>query len=163
MPKDSGKEKVLAVILFGFSCLYLYGCLRLKLGILSNPGPGFIPLLVGVLLFVSTGAYLYRLYWGKDQRQEERREAAEEGVNLGALLGILASVISYPFLLGELNFILSTLVVLFAMLVLLKFRTPFHSLVLAAGVTVVSFLIFGRFFGVALPSGLLEELLYRLG
>ncbi len=163
MEKNRRKEKILAVILFGFSWLYLYGCWRLKLGALNNPGPGFIPLLVGILLWVCTGVYLYNVYQCKGRVQGEGEKTEEGGENLAVLLGILASIIVYPFILEKLNFILSTMMVIFVMLVLLNFKNAFYSFFLSFGITVISFLIFAIFLGVSLPSGILEEFFYRLG
>ena len=163
LEENRRKEKILAVILFGFSWLYLFGCRHLKLGALNNPGPGFIPLLVGILLCGCTGAYLYNVYQSKGRVQGEGEKTEEGGENFVVLLGILASIIAYPFILEKLNFILSTVMVIFVMLVLLKFKNAFYCFFLSFGITAMSFLIFAIFLGVSLPSGILEEFFYRLG
>jgi len=163
LEKNRRKEKLLAIILCGFSWLYLYGCWHLKLGALNNPGPGFIPLLVGILLCGCTGTYLYNVYQSKGRVQGEGEKTEEGGENFVVLLGILASIIAYPFILEKLNFILSTMMVIFVMLVLLKFKNAFYSFFLSFGITVIAFLIFAIFLGVSLPSGILEEFFYRLG
>jgi len=118
---------------------------------------------VGILLCGCTGTYLYNVYQSKGRVQGEGEKTEEGGENFEVLLGILASIIAYPFILEKLNFILSTMMVIFVMLVLLKFKNAFYSFFLSFGITVIAFLIFAIFLGVSLPSGILEEFFYRLG
>ena len=49
------------------------------------------------------------------------------------------------------------------MLALLKPSRSLFSFFLALGMAVGSFLVFSRFLGVALPSGFLEDFLFRIG
>jgi putative tricarboxylic transport membrane protein len=157
------KEKITALILFVFSLIYLYGCWRLKLGTMDNPGPGFIPTLVGFLLFLFTAAYLYRVFKGKRPEKGIAEKAAVQEPNYRVVVGILGSILIYPFLLGVLNFIIATLITMFLMLILLKYKNLAFSFFVALIITVVSFVVFARFLGVVLPSGILEELFYRIG
>jgi len=160
MPK---KEKITASVLWAFSLIYLYGCLRLKLGTLNNPGPGFIPALVGILLLLCTGTYLYKAFKGKRLEQETTEKSTEREVNYPIVFGIVGSIIFYPFLLGYLKFLVATLITVFLMLVLLRFKTLTFSFLTAIGITVISFVIFARLLGVVLPSGILEELIFQIG
>jgi hypothetical protein len=57
----------------------------------------------------------------------------------------------------------ATLITVFLMLVLLRFKTLTFSFLTAIGITLISFVVFARLLGVALPSGLLEELIFRIG
>jgi hypothetical protein len=159
----SQKEKVTAVVLAGFSLIYLYGCLRLKLGTLKNPGPGFIPLLVGSLLFLCTSVNLYKVFKRKIRTEVKTEKGEGEGKNYIAIYGILGAAILYPVMLGNLKFILATMIVMFLMLALLKFKNLTYSVLTAFLITVISFVIFARFLGVALPSGMIEEFIYSIG
>jgi multisubunit Na+/H+ antiporter MnhB subunit len=76
---------------------------------------------------------------------------------------MLGCTVVYPFILELMKFVISTSVVAFFMLFIMKPQRPLFSLCLALAMAVGSFLIFSRFLGVALPSGFLEELLFRIG
>jgi len=152
-----------AVIIFGFSLFYFLSSWHLKLGTAKNPGPGFIPVVIGSLLLLCTAFYLRRVFGTKFSERKTGDIAAEGGKNYRAIYGILACTTAYPFILEILKFLVSTLTVASVMLVLLKPQRPVFSFFLALGMAVASFLIFSRLLGVALPSGFLEELLFRIG
>jgi len=161
--KSQQKEKITAIVLCGFSLFYFFSCWHLKLGTIKYPGPGFIPVVIGSLLLLCTTFYLMRVFGTKFSGRKTGDIAAEEGKNYQGIYGILACTTAYPFILEMLKFLLSTLMVAFFMLVLLKPQRPVFSFFLALGMAVASFLIFSRLLGVALPSGFLEELLFRIG
>ena len=157
------KEKITASVLWAFSFIYLYGCLRLKLGTVKNPGPGFIPALVAILLLLCTGTYFYKVFKGKRTEREITEKTTEREVNYRVVFGIVGSIVFYIVLLGYLKFIVTMLITVFLMLVLLRFKTLTFSFLTAIGITVISFVVFARLLGVALPSGILEELIFRIG
>ena len=156
-------QKITAFILFGFSLVYLFSSLRLKLGTFKNPGPGLIPVGIGGLLLLCTGIYLTRLLRAKPPGEENQAPIRRGQKNYLAIFGILGCTLAYPFLLEYGKFILSTFAVAYVMLVLLKPSRTLLSLFLALGLAVGSFLIFSLLLGVALPSGFLEVLLFRMG
>ena len=156
--------KITALSLFGFSLLYFIGSLRLKAGTLKNPGPGLIPAMIGALLIICTGFYLFRVFREKSREEEKKGgESSQEGKNYRAILGILICTTVYPFILEPLKFILATFSSGFIMLFLLKPKKILPSFLLALALAVGAFLIFSRVFGVAMPSGPLEIFLFRIG
>lgn len=161
--RSQQKEKITAAVLFGFSFFYLFSCVRLKLGTTKNPGPGFIPVVIGSLLLLCTTFYLIRVLGAKFPEGKMGDAAAGEGKNYRAIIGIIACTTVFPFILEILKFVGSTLTVTFVMLVLLKPQRPVFSFLLSLGMAVGSFLVFSRLLGVALPSGFLEDLLFRIG
>jgi hypothetical protein len=164
MEGKSGRyEKITAWVLFGFSLVYFLGSLRMKMGTTRNPGPGFIPLITGSLLLLCTAAYLFRVLRAKPGGREEAKAAPRGEKNYLAIFGILGCTLAYPFLLEYGKFIVSTFAVAYVMLVLLKPSRSLFPFFLALGMAVGSFLIFSLLLGVALPSGFLEELLFRIG
>ncbi len=161
--KSQRKEKITAVALLGFSLFYFFGSLTLPWGNIRYPGPGFIPVVIGSLLLLCTAFYLIRVFGGKFPAGKISDTAAGEEKNYRAIIGILACTIVYPLILETLKFLVSTLTVAFVMLVLLKPQRPFFSFFFAVGMAVASFLIFSRLLGVVLPSGFLENFLFRIG
>jgi hypothetical protein len=161
--KGQRKEKITAGILFGFSLFYLLSSLRMKIGTLKYPGPGFIPVLIGWLLLFCTTLYLIRLFRAELPEKKPTTLPAGEEKNYRAIFGILGSTLVYPFILDPLKFLISTTAATFFMLFLLRPHKPLFAFSLALGMAVASFLIFSRLLGVALPMGFLEEILFRIG
>ncbi len=158
----SRNQKITAFILFGFSLLYFFSSLRLKLGTFRNPGPGLIPVGIGGLLLLCSGIYLARSLRVKPPEKMQQEQSPRGEKNFLAIAGILGCTLAYPFLLGYGKFIFSTFAVAYVMLVLLKPSKSLFSFFLALGMAVGFFLIFSLLLGVALPSGFLEDLLFRM-
>ena len=161
--KNQVSQKITAAILFVFSLLYFLKGLSLQMGTPRNPGPGFIPVIIGVLLAASTGFYLVRVFRAKGLEGEEKRTPEGEKKNYAAILGITGCAILFPLLLETLKFLVTTFTVSFFMLFLLKPDRWAFPIFLAAGMSVASFLIFSRLLGVALPMGFLEIFLFHIG
>jgi len=161
--KGRRNEKITAVILLGFTLLYSYGSLRLKLGSFKYPGPGLFPVVIGGLLVVCSIFYLVRAFRARPPGAANADAAMGKEMNYRVIIGIVACTILYPFILEMLKFVISTTMVAFVMLFLLKPQRAVFSFLLALGMAIVSFLVFYRLLGVALPSGFLEDFLFRIG
>lgn len=161
--KSRVNEKITAAILLVFSLLYFFKGWSLQVGVPKNPGPGFIPIIIGILLVSCTGFYMVRVFrkGGLEGKGEKRPE--EKGINYAAILGITACAILFPLILETLKFLTTTFVVSFFMFLVLRPKKWAFALFLAAGMSVSSFLIFSRLLGVALPMGFLETFFFRLG
>jgi len=155
------KETIIAMVLLGFSALYLVSSFRLEIGNPRNPGPGFFPIVIGVLLTVCAGTYVLRVI--RKRARGEKATPSAEGRNYRGIAAIIASGISYPLILGTFKFLLSTFVVTFLMLYLLKPKKLLSSILLALALALASFLIFCRFLGVGLPMGPIEIFLFHVG
>lgn len=149
------KERIIALGILVFSLVYLAGAIELKVGTVDQPGSGFVPAFIaGALLIVSA----YNVY-------KSFREAATEKEGSWfklAPIGVAASIIVYPFILNPLNFIISTFIVLAALLILLRFKSIWVSILTASVTTLVSFILFSTVLGVVLPSGFLEDMITRI-
>jgi putative tricarboxylic transport membrane protein len=169
MDVDLGKlrqERMAAVLLWVFSIVYLYASWQLKLGVPKKLGAGFIPLLIGVLLFVSASVYLYKALTAKRNVREgdSHDTLGDRGVEYDwpPVLGIAGCLIAYPFLLGRIHFILSTFAGTFAMLLFLRFKKPVHALWVAMVITITAYVVFSVILGVVLPNGPVEVFVLRL-
>jgi len=162
MEKSKQKEKIIACVLVAFSLVYCFGCLSLKFGHLSNPGAGLLPWLIGILLLLFTSINFCTAFKPREARKEAEHQGEARQPNYRASLGIAACVVVYPFLLKNLKFLLTTSVVLFSMLLCLKYKKVLGSLLISIAVSVISFLIFSLLLGVSFPGGVLEEFLLSL-
>ncbi|MGB9699268.1 MAG: tripartite tricarboxylate transporter TctB family protein [Thermodesulfobacteriota bacterium] len=157
-------EIIIATALSGFSILYFLGTLQLKIGSLKNPGPGLIPLVIGVFLLFFTGLYNVQLWRGLRKRNLEKRPQVGRQIDIWSYIkiyGTLACALAYPFLLENLKFIIATTVVTFFLLFILRPQKLFLTLMLAFLIVVFSFWIFAILLGVSFPFGPLEELFFR--
>jgi len=134
------------------------------MGTMHDPGPGFVPMVIGGLLVVCTAFHLFRVFGAKSETVKIKDNVPGGTKNFRAIIGVLACMIVYPFILERVKFILATFVASFIMLILLKKTgTIFFPFILASSMAVGAFLIFSLFFGVDLPRGLLENLLFKIG
>jgi len=156
-------EKITAAILLVFSLLYFFKGLNLQVGVPKNPGPGFIPVIIGILLVSCTGFYMVRVFRKGGLEGKGEKTSEGEKKNYAAILGITACAILFPLILETLKFLMTTFVVSFFMFVVLKPKKRAFALFLAAGMSLSSFLIFARLLGVGLPMGFLETFFFRLG
>jgi putative tricarboxylic transport membrane protein len=151
------RDKLTALGLFGFSVIYIVGGWDLKLGTLKKPGPGLLPLLVGTGLLVCTVIYLWQAF-----KKPAAPVSSLKSFDLKTAAWLIAAVLAYPVLLNYLNFILATFAVVYLMLLVLKFKRPAWGLVVSMMIVVACFMVFAVLLGVTLPSGPIEEILYRL-
>ena len=157
------KQILISLILLGFSLFYLIASLKLKMGTHRIMGPGFFPLVIGGLLLVCTVVYLSRVLAQRARERDVVEPVPRAEKNYRAVAGILVCTAAFPLILEYLKFVGSTFIVGFAMLLLLKPKSVLFSLLLSIAIAVGCFLIFSRLFGVSLPFGPIEELLFRIG
>jgi putative tricarboxylic transport membrane protein len=156
-------QKIASLALFGFSCFYFISSFRYKIGTLRNPGPGLIPMAIGILLVILTAVYLIRIFGRPIPREASGPEAPKAGRNFRAIYGILACTLVYPLILETLKFLVSTFAVAFAMLYILRPQRPIWAAILALVLAVGSFVVFARLLNVVFPGGVLETFLFRIG
>jgi len=128
--------------------------LRLPYGNLHNPGPGFFPLWLGVILGGMSIALFVQTTRGKES-ERTLKEILEEDVRWGKVLLVLGALILYGFLMDTIGFLIVTFLL---MIVLLKFIEPQPWKVVIAwalGGSVGSYLIFEVWMKLRLPKGFL--------
>jgi len=155
-------ELVTASVLLAFSMAYTLSSLRLRIGKISNPGPGLMPLLLGIALAACALVYLIRELQSRPVGAES---SGTDGSGLWTAhrvpLFIVAAVVAYPFLLAWLGFLAATTLVVSAVMLLLRFKTPAWSIGIGIVMSVLCYLLFARALGVVLPSGPLENFLFK--
>ena len=128
--------------------------LRLPYGNLHNPGPGFFPLWLGVILGSMSIAFFVQTTRGKES-ERTLKEILEEDVRWGKVLLVLGALIIYGFLMDTIGFLIVTFLL---MIVLLKFIEPQPWKVVigwALAGSVGSYLIFEVWMKLRLPKGFL--------
>jgi putative tricarboxylic transport membrane protein len=162
MAETKKSELIAAGALLVFSIVFTLSSLGLKIGKISNPGPGLMPLLLGLALTACALVYLiHQLRTGHDRTESLSSESPGGWSAHRVPLCIVAAVVCYPFLLARLGFLCATTLVVFGIMLLLRFKTPGWSLAVSIVMTLLCYLLFARALGVVLPAGALEELLFN--
>lgn len=150
------KERIVSLGILVFAMVYVAGSIALKVGTLAQPGAGLFPAAVALSLLAISGFNAWRIF-----RKTAEKEEGHSWTQL-APAGIAVSLVVYPILLKTLSFLLSTFIVLFALLRLLRFKTTLTSFLTALFATLLSFIIFAGLLGVVVPSGFLEEFILKI-
>jgi len=132
----------------------ILAALRLPYGNLRNPGPGFFPLWLGVILGGMSIAFFVQTTRGKES-ERTLKEILEEDVRWGKVLLVLGALILYGFLMDTIGFLIVTFLL---MIVLLRFIEPQPWKVVigwALAGSVGSYLIFEVWMKLRLPKGFL--------
>lgn len=135
-----------------FCALYLVWALRMPFGGVSQPGPGFFPVLLGVAgLAIALGFFV-----SAAMSRNIVRGSPLPGGALARLAGYVATV---AFFAGSQSYIGTYVGIFILVLVLSKLSGLggwVRPLGLAGSCTAVAFVLFGLILGVPLPLGILE-------
>lgn len=130
------------------------GSINMKIGEIHRPGPGFTPLLTGVLLGLF-GLVLLLSSISKRGDEERQIKNANKGMgkNWKKVLTCVLALFGYTFLLKPLGFFTTTGVFLFALFKMgypAKWRMP---LIIVGSTIVLSYLIFTVWLKIHFPGG----------
>jgi hypothetical protein len=124
--------------------------LRLEVGSLARPGPGFFPLVLGAALAVVAGALLVR-----SRRADDAPPIPREATARGRLAATVGALAAYVVLFERLGFVLATVGMLaFLFAALGRYRWPV-AVGTALVVTLAAWVLFDTWLHVRLPTGAL--------
>jgi putative tricarboxylic transport membrane protein len=132
----------------------IWAAVGLPYGNVHNPGPGFFPLWLGVILSGMSIALFVQTTRGKES-ERTLQEILEEDVRWGKVLLVLAALIICAFLMDTIGFLIVTFLL---MIVLLRFIEPQPWKVVIGWAlvgSVGSYLIFEVWMKLRLPKGFL--------
>ena len=140
--------RVTSVFLFAFGIFVCVQASRLEMGHLHNPGPGFIPLLAGVLLGGLSLVIFLQSFIGKEKISVFGGEWLKGTVVVGSL-------IIYILVLEKLGFLITTFIFLLVSLLSFKPRKLRDSLLVSLFTVIISYLVLSLWLKVQLPKGIL--------
>lgn len=150
------KERIVSLGILIFAMVYVAGSIALKVGTLAQPGAGLFPTAIAFCLLSVAAFNAWRLF-SKAAEKEEGHSWTQL-----APAGIAAALVFYPILLKTLSFLLSTFIILFVLLRLLRFKTTLTSFLTALFATLLSFIAFAGLLGVVVPTGYMEEFILKI-
>ena len=146
------KEQVSSLFLFLFSVLICFFSYKLSIGSIHNPGGGFFPFYLGIILgLLSIGHFAKAI--ARKRPAIVTVKTLGPGINWKNIIITVVALFSYPLLLGILGFPVSTF--LFTALFLRFIEPKRWAVVLGTGgaVAVISYLVFQYWLKIQFPSG----------
>jgi drug/metabolite transporter (DMT)-like permease len=142
------------LVLLVISGLICWGALSLSYGHIHNPGPGFYPLWLGIILGAMAMGLILKTTWQREGAKVLRDILAEK-VRWEKVLFVLMALILYGFLMNFLGYLIVTFLL---MAFLLRFIEP-HPWKSVIGWTLIgsvgSYLVFEVWMKLRLPKGFL--------
>lgn len=140
--------------LIGFSLFILLASIRLNVGTVQNPGPGFMGFLASVLLLCLSSLILFR-----DLAAVLKKKVKTVPLDWGLLKKpaiLTLSLGSYVLVLPYMGYLPATFLLLFLMLSIYDPWRWRANLLVAFLIVTASYLIFTKWLGVLLPTGLIR-------
>jgi putative tricarboxylic transport membrane protein len=145
-------HRICSLLLMGFSGVIVVASLGVGVGSVESPGPGFMGFLASILLFVLSSAIFIRDLNIMGKRDEKKSPPGRKDITKPVILSF--ALCSCTFLLTTLGFLVSTFILMFIMLLVTDPRRWLYHLLIAALIVNVSYLLFYKWLGVILPSGI---------
>jgi putative tricarboxylic transport membrane protein len=165
-------EIFVGAFIFAFGGITALLSLNLKLGKLSAAGPGFFPLLLGILLMLLSGIYIVRLIiqykkiaTTKKEKPVTKSETNEPEAapkkkpifNISEanrnVFFCFGSMIIWAFLVNIIGYTLSSFFILVALLIVLGMRKWYVILIISVLTSGGSYLLFAKLLNIPLPQG----------
>ena len=147
------KEQVSSLFLFLFSVFICFFSFNLSIGSIHNPGGGFFPFYLGIILGLLSIKHFTKAI-ARKKPAIETIKTLDAGINWKNIIVTCVVLFCYPLLLGILGFPVSTF--LFTALFLRFIEPQRWPVVLGTGgaVTIVFYFVFQYWLKIQFPSGI---------
>jgi putative tricarboxylic transport membrane protein len=142
-------DRLSGAVVLALGLYVSYEALKLKFGSVTQPGPGFYPTVLALLLVVVSAALIFH-----SSRPREKTLQVDFGARTSHVAITSVAIIIYAAVLEGVGFLLCTFVLVLTMLVGIGKVTWLRSLVVALAGTVAVYAIFTKL-GIPLPKGVL--------
>jgi putative tricarboxylic transport membrane protein len=148
-------EKLACVVWLCMGGFLTIGSLRLQVGTLSEPGPGFLPLWSGVLLCAAAVIHFFQLFKNKAGAESAPPFWKEVQWQRGAW--VVGGLVAYALTVDYLGFLLATFLLMFILFSLYDRKR--WALAIGGSLTVISltYLVFCIWLKVQFPMGIFGE------
>ena len=149
-------EKSSSLFLFLIGLFVLVGSVRLGLGTVSSPGPGFLPFWAAIILLLSSVLYLFSKVFSRNRGLTwTLLKDLWAGTKWQKIVYVVIALLAYTLLFEAAGFILCTLFLMTFLLLLME--TKRWQVILIGGllITAASYMIFEKLLAVGFPKGVL--------
>ena len=135
------------------SILICVQSIRINIGTLNNPGPGFLPFWAGVVLGIFSIVLLVTSILKRNG--EKSISSLWKGMEWNKVILVLSSLFIYAILLHKLGYLITTFGLLVFLFVVMRRQNIWIWVVSALTAALLSYFIFYVWLGVQLPKGIL--------
>ena len=129
----------------------MIGSLRLRLGTVTEPQPGFFPFIAGALLVILCAILFTKAISG-------RSEGAEPFGELWRPVILIIGLLVYSIVLDAVGYVVATILLSGVVLRVLDTRTWWKLIVISLALSIGTYILFDRMLDVSLPGGILSGL-----
>lgn len=148
-------DRIASFFGIAFGIVIIIYSLKIDLGEMHNPGPGFMPLFTGIVITVLCIVYSVRSIWTKDELYM-KEESPWPRENRRILIGVMGALFLYVFLLPILGYIIATFLLVFFLLWVIEPKRWFITIIQAALFVLGVHVIFAKWLMIQFPKGLLQ-------
>lgn len=147
-------NRISSLFLIAFSVLIFSSSLKLGIGNLQNPGPGFMPILVSALVFSLSFLVFIKEIKTTGSAKDGDRQTSLGWENLIKPINLVIALCGYSFVLELFGYLSTAFLLMFTMLFIYEPKKWYIHIAIAAIVANLSFLVFCKWLRVQLPMGL---------
>lgn len=148
-------ELIIGLIMAGIGIWIIIDSYNMGLQTVSNPGPGFFPFVLGVLLFILALPICIRFTGGVKKVTATEERFVENPTNLIKLSLVVACLLGYFFFLDTLGFPITTFIFLFVLFWIGYPRRWLFISIFSIVLVALAYLIFGYLLQTPFPLGIL--------
>ncbi len=145
-------EKISSVLFVLFGAFLIYESRKYSMGTIDNPGPGFLPFLLGIAIGLMSIVLLIRVW--KKTKTEDKGSSWPERKGFIRIFLIFVVIILFTALLETTGYIINIFVLFLILLRPVGKQKWLWTLLISIGATLVSYLLFDRWLMLPLPRGI---------
>ena len=149
-------DRASGIFWFVFSLFITYESYKLGLGILHQPGPGFLFFWTGIVVAILSLTVFVRSF--RKLSADEAKESIPIKWNVTKIILVLISLFLYALLMEKLGFLILTLLFFILLLGVVEKKKWSFAVLVSLIVTIATYLVFEIGLQSQLPKGLLEFL-----
>ena len=148
-------NRISSLFLMAFALLIFFSSMKLGVGTLESPGPGFMACLASILLFILSLVVLVSGTKGTAKDKAKTITSFIHWTNLKKPVSLVIGLSGYTLLLKPLGYLITIFLLMFTLFFIYAPRKWYVHLIVAAIIANLSFLVFYKWLRVQLPAGLL--------
>ena len=142
------------VVIAGFAALVCFEASKLSFGSTRIPGPGFLPLVGGIILFVLSLLFVLQTII-KREGPSRADESPWSGVQWQQVPATLAVLLVYALLVQRVGYLVCTWILMTFLFWDRVAKRKHYAVIISLAVTIVTYVIFKGFLKIRLPAGVL--------
>ena len=149
-------QRFVSISFLILSGIYLAASLSLPVGKVGKPGPGMVPVGIGIILTVLCLLHVIEVFFFEKNRGVQKEEGGVlTRADVLRVIGVVSVLIVYMILFPVLGYTLSTIILMVAVLRLLQMHGWLRIVLISILTSGCSYYIFDRFLDVPLPKGII--------